>query len=100
VIDQLMAAAPRGTRIVVVGVCMEPDTIHPMHGISKELSVQFVLAYTAEEFASTLGHIADGTIPAGSLITGAVGVDGVAQAFEDLASPDRHAKIIVEPWRS
>src|SRR5438309_8347496 len=26
VIGQLMAAAPRGTRIVVVGVCMEPDT--------------------------------------------------------------------------
>src|SRR5262249_27547837 len=38
VIDQIMAAAPRGTRIVVVGVCMEPDTIHPMTGISKELS--------------------------------------------------------------
>jgi threonine dehydrogenase-like Zn-dependent dehydrogenase len=95
-----MAAAPRGTRIVVVGVCMEPDTIHPMHGISKELSVQFVLAYTAAEFASTLRHIAEGTIPTGPLITGRVGLDGVAQAFEELASPDRHAKILVEPWRS
>ena len=47
-----------------------------------------------------LGHIADGTISAGSLITGTVGVNGVAQGFEDLASPDRHATIIVEPWRS
>lgn len=99
VIDQIMAASPRGTRIVVVGVCMEPDTIHPMHGISKELSVQFVLAYTAGEFASTLGHIAEGAIPTEPLITGKVGVDGVAQAFEDLASPDHHAKIVVEPWR-
>ena len=27
VLDQIMAAAPRDTRIVVVGVCMEPDTI-------------------------------------------------------------------------
>ena len=25
--------------------------------------------------------------------------DGVAQAFEDLANPERHTKIIVEPWR-
>jgi hypothetical protein len=24
----------------------------------------------------------------------------VAQAFRDLASPDEHAKILVEPWRS
>jgi len=24
----------------------------------------------------------------------------VAQAFEDLGSPEHHAKILVEPWRS
>ena len=46
------------------------------------------------------GHIADGTISAGLLITGTVGVDGVVQAFEDLASPDRDATLTVEPWRS
>ena len=67
VLDQVMAAAPRGTRIVVVGVCMEPDTIHPMIGIGKELNLQFVLGYTPEEFAATLGHIAEGTIPAAPL---------------------------------
>jgi threonine dehydrogenase-like Zn-dependent dehydrogenase len=99
VLDQIMAAATRGARIVVVGVCMEPDTIHPLYGISKELSLQFVLAYTAEEFAQTLRHIADGALPVTALITGAVGLDGVAGAFADLASPDRHAKILVEPWR-
>ena len=31
------------------------------------------------------------------LITGHVGIDGVAQAFTDLASPERHAKILVHP---
>jgi len=99
VIDQLMSASPRGTRIVVVGVCMEPDTIHPFFGISKELNLQFVLGYTPEEFAATLRHIAEGEIPAAPLITGAVGLEGVAQAFGDLASPERHVKILVEPWR-
>jgi threonine dehydrogenase-like Zn-dependent dehydrogenase len=99
VLDQLMAAAPRGTRIVVVGVCMEADTIHPMLGISKELSLQFVLGYTPEEFAATLGHIAAGAIPTAPLITGHVGLDGVPQAFADLASPERHAKILVHPGR-
>ena len=100
VLDQLMAHAPRGTRIVVVGVCMEPDTIHPMLGISKELALQFVLGYTAAEFEETLGLIASGAIPTAPLITGRVGLDGVAGAFTELASPDRHAKIIVEPWRA
>jgi threonine dehydrogenase-like Zn-dependent dehydrogenase len=99
VIDQLMAAAPRGARLVIVGVCMEADTIHPMLGISKELNLQFVLGYTPEEFAATLDHIAEGRIRAAPLITGRVTLDGVAQAFQDLASPERHAKILVEPGR-
>jgi threonine dehydrogenase-like Zn-dependent dehydrogenase len=100
VLDQIMAPAPRHTRIVVVGVCMEPDTIYPMLGISKELNLQFVLGYTPDEFAATLGHIAEGRIPTTPLITGRVGVEGVAGAFAALASPERHAKILVEPWRA
>jgi threonine dehydrogenase-like Zn-dependent dehydrogenase len=99
VIDGIMAAAPRHARIVVVGVCMERDAIHPMLGISKELNLQFVLGYTSEEFAATLGHIAGGRMPTAPLITGRVGVEGVAGAFQELASPERHAKILVEPWR-
>jgi threonine dehydrogenase-like Zn-dependent dehydrogenase len=100
VLDQLMAASPRGTRIVVVGVCMEADTIYPMLGISKELNLQFVLGYTPDEFTATLHHIAEGRIPVAPLITGTVGVEGVAGAFEALASPEHHAKILVEPWRA
>jgi threonine dehydrogenase-like Zn-dependent dehydrogenase len=97
VLDQIMGAAPRHARIVVVGVCMEPDTIFPMLGISKELGVQFVLGYTQDEFTATLGHIAAGRIPVAPLVTGTVGLDGVAGAFAELASPERHAKIMVAP---
>lgn len=100
VIDQIMASAPQAARIVVVGVCMEKDAIEPMLGINKELNLQFVLGYTREEFAQTLRNIAEGKIPTEPLITGKVGVEGVAQAFHDLASPEQHAKILVEPWRS
>ena len=34
-----------------------------------------------------------------ALITGKVGLDGVKGAFEELGSPERHTKILVEPWR-
>ena len=43
--------------------------------------------------------IAEGEVDAASLVTATVGVDGVAQAFADLANPGAHTKIIVEPWR-
>lgn len=99
VIDQMMVGAERGCRFVVVGVCMEPDQIRPMLAIGKELNLQFVLAYTPEEFAATLGMVAEGELNTDPFITGKVGLAEVPQAFEDLANPDAHAKIIVEPWR-
>jgi len=98
-LHQLMRDAPREARVVVAGVCMEDDRIRPMHGINKELSLQFVLGYTPEEFAGTLAAIAEGRIPVAPLVTGRVGVDGVPGAFEALARPDTHAKILIEPWR-
>lgn len=100
IIDQIMTGAPRGARVVVVGVCMERDAIRPMFGINKELNLQFVFAYEPQEFASALQHIAEGRIPVVPLITGTVGVEGVPGAFEELRDPERHAKILVEPWRS
>jgi threonine dehydrogenase-like Zn-dependent dehydrogenase len=98
-LDQIMREAPRDARVVVAGVCMEDDRIRPMLGINKELSVQFVLGYTPMEFADTLRDIAEGRIPVAPLVTGRVGVEGVPGAFEELARPDEHAKILVEPWR-
>ena len=96
-IDDAMRAAPRDAHIVVVGVCMVPDTIRPMRGISRELSMQFALGYDPLEFADTLRHIAEGEIDVSPLITGSVDVAGVPAAFIDLADPELHAKILVEP---
>lgn len=97
VIEAMMKGAQRGTRIVVVGVCMEQDHIRPFVGINKELNLQFVLGYTPEEFARTLHDIAEGDIDVAPLITGHVDIEGVPQAFADLADPEKHAKILVVP---
>src|SRR5262249_28085732 len=89
-IQQVFAGAPRDARIVVVGVCMEPDSAEPMLGIMKELNVQYVLGYTPDEFARSLRLIADGEVDAASLVTARIAIDGVAQAFADLAHPQAH----------
>ena len=99
VLQQMFEKVPRDARVVVVGVCMEPDTIEPMFGIVKELSLQFVLGYTPEEFARSLHLLAEGQVDAPALITAKVGLDGVKGAFAELANPERHTKILVEPWR-
>src|SRR5262249_16507329 len=99
VIQQVMEGAPAGARIVVVGVCMQTDRFEPFFGIVKQVNMQFVLGYTGEEFAESLRHLAEGRVDATALITGTVGLDGVADAFTELGNPERHAKVMVDPWR-
>jgi threonine dehydrogenase-like Zn-dependent dehydrogenase len=96
-LEQAMRLAPRNGRVVVVGVCMETDRLRPMIGIGKELNVQFVLAYTAEEFDASLRMLADGEVAFPAIVTGRVGIDGVPAAFDALADPEAHAKILVVP---
>ncbi len=98
-LDELLRVAPAQSRIVVVGVCMQPDSITPFYGIGKELSVQFVLGYDPTEFAASLRSIAEGDIDVAPMITGEVGLDEVPDAFAALAHPDEHCKILVVPDR-
>ncbi len=97
IIDDVMRRARHGTRLVVVGVCMQADTVHPFFAIAKEISVQFVLAYDAKEFGDSLRAIAEGDIDVTPMITGTVGLEEVGAAFDDLADPERHCKILVTP---
>ena len=96
-IDAAIASAPRNARILVVGVCMQPDTIRPMLAIGREIALQFVLGYDPIEFGDTLRAIAEGELVAAPMITGHVDIDGVPQAFADLGDPEAHAKILVVP---
>ena len=97
IIDDVLLRARPGTRLVVAGVCMQADTVHPFFAIAKEVNVQFVLAYTPEEFADSLRALAEGDIDVSPVITGEVGLDGVGAAFDNLADPERHCKILVTP---
>lgn len=97
ILDEVMRRSPHGTRLVVVGVCMQPDTIHPFFAVTKELNVQFVIIYQPDEFAESLRSIAEGQIDVTPIITSEVGLDGVAAAFDALADPERHCKILVTP---
>jgi threonine dehydrogenase-like Zn-dependent dehydrogenase len=95
-LDRAMRMAPKDARILVVGACMQQDSIQPMVGIGRELNIQFVLGYQPDEFTSALTALADGRVEFPQIVTGTVGIDGVPGAFADLADPERHAKILVK----
>jgi len=99
IIQQIVHDVPIGTRIVVAGLCMQPDTIVPYYGIAKELSIQFVVAYTLDEFRQALILIADGHVDVTPMITATVGLNGLPEAFDALGDPGQHCKILVEPGK-
>src|SRR5262249_41808946 len=96
-IEQIVTAAPVRSRVVVVGVCMQPDTFRPAIAQNKELELRFAFGYDPAEFKQVIGMIASGRVDPSPLHTGTVGLDGVAQASTDLGTPERHAKILVDP---
>jgi threonine dehydrogenase-like Zn-dependent dehydrogenase len=97
ILEDILTHAPLATRVVVVGVCMEPDTIRPAMAINKEVDLRFVLGYTPLEFHDALRLLAEGDVDPEPLVTGVVGLEGVAGAFDALADPELHAKILIDP---
>ena len=97
VVQALIEAAPAGAQIVVAGVCMETDRIEPSIAITKEIELTFVFGYSPEEFAMTLRQLSEGIIDVSGLVTGTVGLEGVAGAFVALGDPEAHVKILVQP---
>ncbi|MEO5875577.1 MAG: zinc-binding dehydrogenase [Streptosporangiaceae bacterium] len=98
-LQQVIEGAPAGSTVMVVGVCMSDDVIMPGVAVSKELTLRGTFGASPAQYQATLLDIAEGRIDARSIITGTVGLDGLAQAFTDLGSPGEHAKIVVDPAR-
>ncbi|RDH79011.1 zinc-binding alcohol dehydrogenase [Mycolicibacterium moriokaense] len=98
-IQQMIAGVPPGSRIAVAGINMGSDSIEPGQCILKELDIRFSLYYSPEQFAQTFAHLAAGDFDVAPLLTGTVGLDGVADAFDRLSTDPRDAKILLDPTR-
>jgi (R,R)-butanediol dehydrogenase/meso-butanediol dehydrogenase/diacetyl reductase len=94
-LNEAFLAAPRRGRIVVAGVCQGMDSIMPLVGIMKELNVQFVLGYTAQEFSFVIDMIAKDRIEAAAMITDRIALDALPAAFEALRKPSTQCKVMI-----
>ncbi len=95
-INMAMMDAPRHTRIVIAGVCQQPDTIMPLMGIVKELELQFVLGYRPADFDYVIGMIASNRVDVAHMITDVIDLDTLPSAFEALRKPSHQCKVMLE----
>lgn len=95
-LNTAMLEAPRGCRIVVAGVCQQPDTILPLMGIIKELEIQFVLGYRPDDFDYVIAMIASDRIDVAHMVTDVVDLNALPAAFEALRKPSHQCKVMLE----
>jgi len=92
-----MDYAPSGGRVVIAGVCMQPDRILPVKAITKELEVRYVFGYGKRDFAVTIDMLARARIDASPMLSEIVGWDAFPEAFEALRKDKRRVKVMLEP---
>jgi (R,R)-butanediol dehydrogenase/meso-butanediol dehydrogenase/diacetyl reductase len=86
----------RHGQVVVIGVCLESDSIYPLSCVMKEVQINFALAYTRGEFQETIDALSQGTIDATPMITDVIDVAQVPEMFAALKRPGTRAKVMVE----
>lgn len=96
-IKAISEEAPTGASIIVVGVCMSPDTIEPSFDVLKEFALRFVFAYTVPEFVEATKMIEANPAKFAPLVTGHANLDGVTAAFDALEKGGSQAKLLISP---
>jgi (R,R)-butanediol dehydrogenase/meso-butanediol dehydrogenase/diacetyl reductase len=96
-IQECMNLAPNRGRVVVVGVCVGPDTFVPAVGVIKELDLRFVVAYHRRDWELTLSLLEQRRISSEAMVTDVVDLAGFPAAFQALKTPSTQCKVILEP---
>ena len=92
-----MCVKPGGT-IVLVGVSLDAVSIHSVAAVMKEAKLLGAIAYTEDEFDTTLKLISVKTINVVKYIDDFIGLDDAQKAFERLTSgKDAAVKIVFKP---
>ena len=96
-VDVAVGAAGLHDRVVIVGVCTQPDPFVPISAVLKEITMDFVVYYTRPEFAYVVDAFGHGVIDPRPFVTERVGLDGVDGAFRELDDSRSQCKILVLP---
>ena len=97
VLDETLREAPFAARIVVAGVCLEPDPIFGAAAHTKGLNVQFGAIPTPADFDEALRAIGNGEVDPSRWVTGAAALESSVDAFSNATEANRHVRLMVHP---
>jgi 2-desacetyl-2-hydroxyethyl bacteriochlorophyllide A dehydrogenase len=96
-VDIAVGAAGLHGRVVIVGVCTQPDPFVPIVAVMKELTMDFVVYYTRPEFGFVVDAFGQGIVDPRPFVTDRVDLAGVDGAFRELDTSKSQCKVLVVP---
>ncbi|MEM7000278.1 MAG: zinc-binding dehydrogenase [Pseudomonadota bacterium] len=96
ILQQCIERAPKRGLIMGIGLCDHPDSIVPLVAFSKELRIQWAVAYDKEDWDFTIQMMIEGRIDGSAMITNVVSLDELPEVFEALRSPTDQCKVIID----
>ena len=89
--------AQKRSRILVVGVCQEPDVFEPLKCILKSLELIFPFGYSVQDYDFIIKMMEQERITAKPLISHQIGLAELPTMFEKMKNPTNQCKVIVVP---
>lgn len=96
-IQRALSCVRTGGRVVVLGVCLQPDTFMPLIGRSKEGDIRFSVVYDVAEFRTCIDALDAGHVSPRAMITDTVSLADAPAAFEALRTRTHQCKVMVAP---
>lgn len=87
-----------GGRVVILGVCIQPDTFMPLTGLAKEADIRFSVVYDVAEFQTCIDAMDAGHVSPRAMVTDTVSLADAPAAFEALRQRTHQCKVMVDPW--
>ena len=97
IIDKLIAMAPRGAHLVLVGTGMQPENFTVVSAAMKRLRMTFPFAYVLNDFEFVQRMLSSRRINTEGLVTDTVGLEDAPAMFASLGKPNDHCKVLVTP---
>lgn len=87
---------PRGT-ILLLGLCMKPDTFNSFAMLSKEVRLVTSAFFTVPEYQASLDALAEGAIEPRLLVTDTIALADTPGVFESLRHRTSQCKVLIAP---
>lgn len=96
-IDQAVKQVRNSGTILLLGLCMRPDTFNSFHMLTKEVRLVTSAFFLQQEFEAALDALGTGAVEPRHLVTDTISLEATPAVFESLKKRTSQCKVLIAP---